>query len=125
MNRANPTTRVAPAFENEIPTEAFEGFELVDAGPELVPEGFPDVVPVGLLVPLVFDFVTPEVVVESPPKIASKNGPVGKTSVVTAAPALLMVIVWPSPIHVVAMLPTGTVVAVFVPLSSSSVQPDH
>jgi hypothetical protein len=113
--RANPTTTAAPAFENEIPTGALLGFEFVAAGPVVVVLE-PVTLPVDDDFVVVFVFVGTEVVVESP-----KSGPWNTVAVVTAAPALLTVIVWPSPSHVEATFPTGTVVAV-VPLSSAAVQ---
>jgi hypothetical protein len=91
VNSANPTITAAPTLENETPAEAILGFELVAAGPLVVSLGFP-------------------VVVESAPN-APKKSPTGKTSVVTVAPALQIVSIWPSPIRIVAM--------------SSSAQPGH
>jgi hypothetical protein len=55
--RASPTTTAALAFENEIPTGAFEGFDEVEAGPDIVPEAFPDVVVDPVALPIADDFV--------------------------------------------------------------------
>jgi hypothetical protein len=117
VNRASPTTRAAPDFENDTPTEALEGFDEVDAGPVVVLEGFPVVV----AVPEDFVTVVPELVDSL--KNAVKKFPIGTTSVVIADPALLIVRVWPSPTQVVAMLPTGMLVEVLpAPVSSSWTQ---
>jgi hypothetical protein len=126
VNSESPTTTAAPAFETLKPPLALFGFELVLAGPPVVVLAFPLAVPAGFGDPV---SETPLVVgVASPPKIllryALKNCPVGKTVVSIAVPPLLSVSVCPSPTHVVAILPTGAVVAELLPLNKSSSQPD-
>jgi hypothetical protein len=126
VNSASPTKIVALAFETLKPPLALFGFELVLAGPPVVVLTFPLAVPVGFGEPVSETLLV--VGVASPPKIllryALKNCPVGKTVVSIAVPPLLRVSVCPSPTHVVAILPTGAVVAELLPLNKSSSQPD-
>ena len=106
VKRASPTRTVAPAFENDIPVEALEALDDVEAGAALVLE---EDFPVALVLedfPDAFAVAMAELL-----EPAVRGFPVGRTTVVIAEPLLLTVRVCPSPVHVVEMYPWTDAVA--------------